>query len=180
MHEITDLLKAWSKGNKSALEKLIPLVDKELKKIARKYLRNERREHILQTTALVHEALIKLIKENVTWDNRKQFYAIVARRMRQVLVDYARRTSTAEHIDVADVEISKERAKELILLDEALTKFEMVYKRQATVLQCRYFIGLTVKETAALLNIGESTVQRDWEFARAWLKREMTGESMDE
>lgn len=180
MHEVTDLLKAWNKGNKDALEKLIPLVDDELRKIARKYLRNESRENILQTTALVHEALIKLIKENVTWDNRKQFYAIVARRMRHVLVEYARKRPAAEHVDVAEAEIPLEKSKELILLEQALTKFETMYTRQATVLQCRYFIGLKIKETAALLDIGESTVERDWEFARVWLKREMTAASVDE
>jgi RNA polymerase sigma factor (TIGR02999 family) len=180
MHDVTDLLKAWNKGDKDALEKLIPLVDKELKKVAHKYMRNERREHILQTTALVHEALIKLIKENVTWENRRQFYAIVARRMRQVLVDYARKRPKAEYVDIADVEIGEERSKELRLLDEALTKFETKYQRQATVLECRYFIGLTIKETAALLDVSESTVEHDWEFARAWLKREMTGGSVNE
>lgn len=180
MHDVTDLLKAWNKGDKDALEKLIPLVDKELKKVAHKYMRNERREHILQTTALVHEALIKLIKENVTWDNRRQFYSIVARRMRQVLIDYARRRrkgecAEPEFVDIADLELAEERSKELRLLDEALTKFETKYKRQATVLEYRYFIGLTIKETAALLDVSESTVEHDWEFARAWLKREMTG-----
>jgi RNA polymerase sigma-70 factor, ECF subfamily len=176
MHEITDLLKACNKGDKGAMEKLIPLVDKELKKVARKYMHNERKEHILQPTALVHEALLKLIKENVTWNNRKQFYAILAKRMRQVLVDYARKTPPAEYVDVADVEIAQERSKELRLLDEALTKFERMYKRQATVVECRYFIGLTVAETAELLDVGESTVERDWAFARTWLKREMTAQ----
>ena len=180
MHEITDLLKAWNNGNSEALEKLLPLVDKELKKIARKYMRNERREDILQTTALVHEALIRLIQDNVTWENRKQFYALVAKRMRQVLVDYARRRPKAEHVDVDDAGISVERSKELILLHDALTKFEMNYKRPATVVECRYFVGLTLKDIAKLLDVSQSTVERDWEFARVWLKREMTGESVDE
>lgn len=180
MHEVTDLLKAWNKGDKDALEKLIPLVDKELKKVAHRYMRNERREHILQTTALVHEALIKLIKENVTWDNRRQFYAIVAKRMRQVLVDYSRKRPKAEYVDIADVEIAEERSKELRLLDEALTKFETKYKRAANVLEYRYFIGLTIKETAAQLDVSESKVERDWEFARTWLKREMMGGTVNE
>lgn len=173
MDDVTDLLKAWNKGNKDALDKLIPLVDKELKKVAHAYMRKERREHILQTTALVHEALIKLIKENVTWENRKQFYAIIAKRMRQVLIDYARKKSpSTEYVDI-DAEFANERSKELRLLDEALTKFESMFERQATVLECRYFIGLTIKETAALLEVSESTVEQDWKFARVWLKREM-------
>lgn len=175
MHEITDLLKAWSSGNAQALEKLIPLVDDELRKIAHNYMRNERPGHILQTTALVNEALIKLIRENISWENRKQFYAIVAKRMRQVLVDYARRTERADYVDVDDAVIPDETPKEVLMLDQALTKLASIDQRKETVVEYRYFIGLTLAEIAEILGIAQSTVDRDWRFARSWLKREMSG-----
>jgi RNA polymerase sigma-70 factor (ECF subfamily) len=174
MHEITDLLKAWSSGDTQALEKLVPLVDDELRKIAHNYMRNERSGHILQTTALVNEALIKLIRENISWENRKQFYALVAKRMRQVLVDYARRTQRADYVDVDEAVIPDETPKEVLLLDEALTKLAGIDERKETIVECRYFIGLTLAEIAELLGVGQSTVEREWRFARSWLKREMT------
>lgn len=181
MPDITDLLKKWNKGDREALERVIPLVDEELKKIARGYMRKEKREILLQTTALVHEALMRLLKKSVTWENRRQFYAIVARRMRQVLIDFARQRPKAEHIGVADEVIpDKRRSKEVILLEEALGKFERLYKRPAEVVECRYFIGMTVKDIAAHLQVSKTTVERDWETARAWLKREMTGELVNE
>jgi RNA polymerase sigma-70 factor, ECF subfamily len=179
MPDITDLLKEWNKGDREALEKVIPLVDEELKKIARGYLRKEKREILLQTTALVHEALMRLLKKSVTWENRRQFYAIVARRMRQVLFDYARQRRKAEHI--ADAVMADElRSKEVILLDEALRKLQTLFKRPAQVVECRYFIGMPVKDIAAHLHVSTKTVERDWEAARAWLKREMTGQLMEE
>jgi len=174
MHEITELLKAWSSGDTQALEKLVPLVDDELRKIAHNYMRNERSGHILQTTALVNEALIKLIRENISWENRKQFYALVAKRMRQVLVDYARRTERADYVDVDDAVIPDETPKEVLMLDQALTKLASIDQRKETIVECRYFIGLKLEEIAELLGIGQSTVERDWRFARSWLKREMT------
>ncbi len=174
MHEITELLKAWSSGDTQALEKLVPLVDDELRKIAHNYMRNERSGHILQTTALVNEALIKLIRENISWENRKQFYALVAKRMRQVLVDYARRTERADYVDVDDAVIPDETPKEVLMLDQALTKLASIDQRKETIVECRYFIGLKLEEIAELLGVGQSTVERDWRFARSWLKREMT------
>lgn len=174
MHEITELLQVWSNGDTQALDKLMPLVDKELKKIARNYMRNERPGHILQTTALVNEALIKLIRENISWENRKQFYALVAKRMRQALVDYARRRPKAEYIDVDDAVIPDEKSKELLMLDEALTRLARIDERKATIVECRYFIGLTLAEVAELLGVAKSTVEREWRFARSWLKRQMT------
>ncbi len=174
MHEITELLKAWSSGDTQALEKLVPLVDDELRKIAHNYMRNERSGHILQTTALVNEALIKLIRENISWENRKQFYALVAKRMRQVLVDYARRTERADYVDVDDAVIPDETPKEVLMLDQALTKLASIDQRKETIVECRYFIGLKLEEIAELLGIGQSTVEREWRFARSWLKREMS------
>jgi RNA polymerase sigma factor (TIGR02999 family) len=174
MHEITDLLRAWSNGDTQALDRLMPLVDKELKTIAKHYMRHERPGHILQTTALVHEALIRLIRENVSWENRKQFYGFVARRMRQVLVDYAR-TMKPDYVELDESIPDEKTPKEIMLLDEALTKLAGIDERKATIVECRFFIGLTLAETAELLGIGQSTVERDWTFARDWLRNEMTG-----
>jgi RNA polymerase sigma factor (TIGR02999 family) len=176
MHEITELLKAWGKGDMQALDKLIPLVDKELRKLAHHYMRNEKPGNILQTTALVNEALIKLIRENISWENRAQFYGFVAKRMRQVLVDEARRTQRADYVDVNDVDIPDKTPREILLLDEALTKLAAMDPRKATIVECRFFIGLTLAQTAELLGISQSTVERDWNFARDWLKSQMTGE----
>lgn len=183
MHEITELLRAFSAGDKQSLDQLMPLVEKELKTIAHAYMRKERPEHILQTTALVNEALIKLIrenKENISYKNRKHFYVLVAKRMRQVLIDHARQAPPAEYIDIdkAGVRV-KQRSQELINLDEALTEFARKHERAAKVVECRYFIGLTVKEVAEVLDIAPSTVERDWEFALAWLNKYMTRESSE-
>jgi len=175
--EVTELLKAWSDGDAQALNRLVPLVDHELRKIAHHYMRNERPGHLLQTTALINEALIKLIGENISWENRRQFYALVAKRMRQVLVDYARKEQQAEFTDVDEAVISDEKPKELLMLDEALTKLADIDERKATIVECRYFIGLTLAQMAELLGVAQSTVERDWRFARSWLKREITGES---
>jgi RNA polymerase sigma factor, TIGR02999 family len=177
MHEITELLKDWNNGDTQALEKLIPLVDQELRKIAHSYMRKEKPGHILQTTALVHEALMKLIRKNVSVDNRKQFYALVAKRMRDVLVDCARRRPKAEHVELDEAIIGDEKPKELLMLNDALTKLATISERQVTVVECRYFIGLTLKEIAELLDISPATVDRDWRFARAWLKTQMTGQA---
>jgi RNA polymerase sigma factor (TIGR02999 family) len=173
MDEITELLKAWSDGDAEALNRLVPLVDRELRKIAHNYMRNERPGHILQTTALVNEALIKLIGENISWENRKQFYALVAKRMRQVLVDYARKEQRAQYTDVDEAVIAYEKPKELLMLDGALTKLAEIDERKATIVECRYFIGLTLAQMAELLGVAQSTVERDWRFARSWLRREI-------
>lgn len=184
MHEITGLLQAYSNGDEQALNRVMPLVEQELKKIAHGYMRKERPGHILQTTALVNEAIMKLIRENIDYRNRKQFYALVARRMRQVLIDYARqqaaarRGNWAQPVDLteADKQLT-ERSNELILLDRALTKFAAEFEDVAIIVESHFFIGLTFAEIAELLDLPRSTVERKWEFARAWLKREMTGQS---
>lgn len=181
-HEITDLLQAWRMGDSQALAKLIPLVDRELKKIAHLYMLNEKSGHTLQTTALVHEALIRLLEgEAIDWQSRRHFYALVARRMRQVLIEHARaqlaakRGQRAEHIDVDEaVLLTNEQSQELLLLDEALEKLTAVDERKASVVECRYFGGFTVEEVADILDIAPSTVDREWRLARSWLKREMT------
>jgi RNA polymerase sigma-70 factor, ECF subfamily len=181
MHEITELLQAWKSGDEEALDRLMRLVDPELKKIAHNYMRNESRENILQTTALVNEALIKLIKENVRPEDRNQFYGFIRRRMRQVLVDYARAAETArrgnrpEQVDLAEAEnLSKEKSRDLIKLEEALAELAKENERLVAVVEYRFFIGLSVEETAEVMGVSPRTVERDWKYAQAWLKRYMT------
>lgn len=178
-HRITELLRAWSAGDTQALDELIPLVDRELRKIARAYMRNEKQGHILQTTALVAEAFLRLLEgEPINWQNRHQFYAIVAKRMRQVLIDYARKRSArgqaAEHIDIDDVLLTSAQSAELILLHEALEKLEKLDERKAKVVEYRYFGGFSLEEIADMLDVSKSTVEREWGLARAWLKREIS------
>ena len=181
MHEITELLQAWSNGDTHALDKLIPLVDRELHRIAQRYMRDERPGHILQTTALVNEALIRLIRENMSFENRKHFYGIVARRMRQVLYDYAKEQSAAkrgagaQQIELGDVKDERsEKSKELLMLEAALTKLGQIDERKLTIIECRFFIGINYEEIAELLGTSATTVQREWRLARSWLKTEMT------
>lgn len=174
MPEITELLQKWNEGDEAATNKLMSLVDHDVKRIARSYLRDERTGHILQTTALVNEALIKLIRENVPWQNRQQFYGFIARRMQQVLVDYARKTPHAEFIDIDDVVISSRKPRDILRLDKALEGLAEFDKRKAAIVECRFFIGLTIPEIAELLGVANSTVDRDWKFTRSWLKKEMT------
>jgi len=182
--EITDLLKAWSNGDSEALEKLVPLVDEELRKIAHAYMSRERPGHVLQTTALVNEALIRLLGgERINWHSRKHFFSLVARRMRQVLIEYARKrlaakgSGAAEHIDLDNAVFSPAMSEELRLLDYALTKLAEVDPLKAAIVENRYFGGYTLKEVAELLDISEGQVEREWRFARSWLKREITDAS---
>lgn len=174
--QITKLLQAWNEGDKQALDSLMPLVEQELKKIAHKYMRLEKPGHILQTTALVNEALIKLIRENTRLENRKHFYALVAKRMRQILIDCARSGKRAEYIEMDDAVRADEKSREILMLDEALKQLVRIDERKATIVECRFFIGLKLREIAKLLGTSQKTVDRDWRFTRAWLKREMTGE----
>jgi RNA polymerase sigma-70 factor (ECF subfamily) len=181
-HEITELLQAWSNGDSQALGKLIPLVDHELRKIAHAYMSRERAGHTLQTTALVDEAIIRLMEgEKISWQSRTHFYSLVARRMRQILIEHARQQLTAkrgnrpEHVDVAEaVFLSSEASQEMIILDEVLMKLEKLDERKAKIVEYRYFGGFTLEEIASVLGISPSTVEREWRVARAWLKREMT------
>jgi RNA polymerase sigma-70 factor, ECF subfamily len=183
-HEITALLQAWSNGDSEALAKLIPLVDNELKKIAHAYIFKERPGHILQTTALMDEALIRLMEaEKISWHDRKHFYSLAARRMRQVLIDYARkqiagkRGNRPDQIDVADsVLLAPEAPEQLIMLHNALTKLASIDERKASVVEHRYFGGFTLEEVAEILGVSQATVLREWRVARAWLKRETSGD----
>lgn len=181
-HEITDLLQAWSEGDSHALSKLIPLVDNELRKLAKVKMAQERPGHILQTTALINEALMRLIVgQQIDWQSRNQFYGLVAKRMRQVLIEYARkvladkRGGRAEHIDVTEaVLLTPEKSAELIKLDDLLTTLAKTDELKAKIIEHRYFGGFTVEEVAKILDTSPSTVEREWRFARSWLKREMT------
>ena len=183
-HEITDLLQAWSRGDSEALAELLPLVDHELKRIAHAFMIKERSGHTLQTTALINEVLLSLIADKpIDWKSRKHFYAIVTWRMRNFLIEYARgrlagkRGAGAEHVDFDEaVFMSVDESEEMIMLDEALTKFASIDKRKAEIVELRYFGGLTTEEIAELLDLSPSTVDRDWRFARSWLKREIYGE----
>lgn len=181
MQEITGLLRAYSSGDKQAMDQLMPLVERELKQIAHGYMRKERPGHILQTTALVNEAIMKLIRENISYENRKHFYALVARRMRQVLIDYARRESAArrgnrgQQVEFKEAEdLITERSNELLMLDQALTKLALEDETAATIVECHFFIGLTFGEIAELLDKSRGIIEGKWKFARAWLHREMT------
>lgn len=183
-HEITALLQAWTNGDSEALTKLIPLVDHELKKIAHAYIRKERPGHILQTTALIDEALIRLMEtEKISWSDRKHFYSLAAKRMRQVLIDYARkqmagkRGNRPDQIDLAEsVPLALESPEQLIMLHDALTKLANFDERKASVVEYRYFGGFSLEEVAEILGVAQATVEREWRLARTWLKREIYGD----
>jgi RNA polymerase sigma factor (TIGR02999 family) len=182
--EVTRLLQDWSVGNREALDKLLPLVYNELRRLAHNYLTHERPDHTLQTTALVHEAYLKLIDQrSVNWQNRAQFFAISAQAMRRILLDNARRHTAVKRgsggqklpLEEAAT-VSVDAANEsLIALDMALQKLEIIDAEQSRIVELRYFGGLTIEETAEVLKTSPSTVQREWTIARAWLYKTITG-----
>jgi len=184
MH-ITQLLLDWSDGNEAALERVAPLVYGELHRLAHHHMNRERAGHTLQTSALVNEAFLRLVDQrNVKWNNRAHFFAIAAQMMRRILVDYARshlyakRGAGAVHVSLDQAGlISKEPSAEVTALDEALTKLEAIDTQQARVVELKFFGGLTIKETAEVMGISVDMVKREWSTARAWLYREMTGNS---
>jgi RNA polymerase sigma-70 factor (ECF subfamily) len=178
---LTDLLLEWREGDKTALDKLTPLVYDELRRIAHRYVRRERNGHTLQTTALVNEAYMRLAGERkIEWENRAHFFAVTARIMRHILTDYARRRSYAKRggealqVSLAEAYVmSQERAAELIVLDEALAELAKLDPRKSRVVELRYFGGLSLEETAEVLEVSLMTVRRDWRAAKAWLFRSM-------
>lgn len=180
-NEITQLLVAWGDGDESALAELTPLVHDELHRLAHRYMRAERAGHILQTTALVNEAYLRLIDwKNVRWQNRAHFFAVSAQLMRRILVDFARsrgylkRGAGATVIALDETAaISNEKTADLVALDEALTSLADLDPRQAKIVELRFFGGLTNDEVAEVLRVSEGTVRRDWSLARAWLHREL-------
>ena len=181
LSETTDLLRAWAKGDQAALNQLTPRVYRELRRIAGHLMQNERMGRTVQTTALVHEAYLKLIEvNNVDWQHRAHFFAISAQIMRHILLDAARKRSAAkrngdlQRLDLDQVpDTSWERCDELLAVDEALTSLARVDARKAQVIELRFFGGLTVEETAAVLKVSADTVMRDWRLARAWLLAEL-------
>jgi RNA polymerase sigma factor (TIGR02999 family) len=182
-HEITRLLDEWGNGNQTALDKLYPLVYDELRRMAHRYMSRERKGHTLQTTALINEAYLRLVEQrNVHWENRAHFFGISAQIMRRILIDHARRYDYAKRgggaqrvsLDEAAV-VAKERAAELLDLDEALNRLADIDPRRSRVVELRFFGGLDNEEIAWLLKISPNTVTRDWKMARAWLYRELSG-----
>jgi RNA polymerase sigma factor (TIGR02999 family) len=179
--DVTQLLLAWSQGEQTALEKLVPLVYKELERLAHRYMRGERPDHTLQTTALVNEAYLRLIDSSkVHWQNRAHFLAISAQTMRRVLVDMARsrhyqkRGGEAEKVSLDEaLAVSRERRVDLVALDDALTALAAVDPRKGQVVELRFFGGLSAEETAEVLKVSADTVLRDWKLAKVWLLREM-------
>ncbi len=179
--DLTVLLNAVSTGDETAPNKLLPLVYEDLRRLAHAYFANEKQEHTLQATALVHEAYIRLVNwENVSWQNRAHFFAVAAEVMRKILIDHARTKNTAKRFGgqkiLLDDAISFSNAKELDLvkLEEALQTLENLDKRQAKIVELRFFGGLSIPETAYILKISETTVKREWTFAKAWFQRELT------
>ena len=182
--EVTGLLIKWCDGDQSALEQLIPLVERELHRIAHRYMRREQPGHTLQTTALVNEAFLRLMDQNrVRWQNRAHFFGIAAQIMRRILLNYARdqnrikRGGGAIRVSLSEGDVlSIERSFELIALDDALHRLALFDKRKSEVVELRYFGGLSVEETAEVLKISSITVMRDWNIAKAWLAREIINE----
>ena len=181
-HTVTQMLSAWSdSGDREALDKLMPIVYDELRRQAARYLKHERQGHTLQTTALVHEAYVRLIDQaGVRWQNRAHFYGIAAELMRRILVDHARKRHAAKRGgDIVkltlneEVQAASEQNPDIISVDEALGKLAVVDQQQARIVELRFFGGLTVEETAEVLGISDRTVKRDWSVAKAWIRREL-------
>jgi RNA polymerase sigma-70 factor (ECF subfamily) len=183
--EVTHLLLDWSRGDQAALDKLMPLVYGELRRMANRYMRRERSGHTLQATALINEAYLRLVdQQNVQWQNRAHFFAISAQLMRRILVDHARSHTRAKRgggvlrVSLNEALVpSQERAAELVALDEALKRLATIDLRKSQVVELRFFGGLSVEETAEVLKVTPMTVTRDWKTAKAWLHREISNES---
>jgi RNA polymerase sigma-70 factor, ECF subfamily len=183
-HQVSKLLLAWSEGEEGAREQLIPLVYEELHRLAKRYMRKERSAHTLQTSALVNEAYLRLVgTKDVCWQNRAHFFAVSARLMRRILVDFARakhdlkRGGGALQVSLEEaLAVSPEPSADLIALDEALTRLALLHPRQAEVVEMRYFGGLSEEEVAQVLKVSLRTVQEDWRLARLWLFRELSRE----
>ena len=178
---VTVLLRKWSEGDESALEQLTPLVYDELHRLAHQHMRREKVGHILQTSALVNEAYLRLVDQpRIQWESRAHFFGIAARLMRRILVDDARMRNSAKRggsliqVPLDDVKnLAQEQAANVIAVDDALKKLEGLDARQSQIVELRFFGGLSIEETGKVLNVSPGTVMRDWTFARAWLKTEM-------
>jgi len=177
-HDVTRLLHEWSEGNQQALGELLPIIYDELRRLAHIYLRRERSEQTLQTTALVHEAYLKMVdQKSVNWQNRSHFFGIAAQAMRRILIDNARRRTAAKRAPGEEIPFDEARLasrgkdRRLIALDEALNELENIDPQQSRIIELRYFGGMTIEETAEALHLSPATVKREWSMARAWLYR---------
>jgi RNA polymerase sigma-70 factor (ECF subfamily) len=180
--DVSLLLRAWSDGDQSALDKLTPIVYGELRRLAQHYMSRERTGHTLQATALVNEAYLRLVDyKRMRWENRGHFFAVSAQLMRRILVDHARRHNLkrgagVQHVALEDTAvIADDRSENMVALDDAMQALARIDSRKAQVVELRYFGGLSVEETAEVLKVSPVTVMRDWSTARAWLYREMSG-----
>jgi len=186
-HQITQLLEQWGGGDQQALEKLTPLVYAELHRLASRHLRRERADHTLQSTALVNEAYLKLVgQHSIRWQNRAHFFGIAAQLIRRILVDYARtrlaekRGSNAPKLSLEDVlESPAARDLDLVALDDALEDLAKIDARQSRVVELRFFAGLSVEETAEVMQMSPATVKREWTVAKAWLFRQIRRQAAD-
>ncbi len=185
---VTQLLKAWSNGEQEALEQLMPLVSNELHRLAHRYMDRERGGPTLQSTALVHEAYERLINlKDVSWQNRAHFFAVSAQLMRRILVDYARsrrytkRGGEWRQVPLNEaVAVFRDRRTDIVALDDALGALAGIDPRKARIVELRFFGGLSIKETAAVLNVSEETILRDWRLAKVWLLRQLSQGQRDE
>jgi RNA polymerase sigma factor (TIGR02999 family) len=183
-HGLTQLLIDWSNGDQSAFDKLMPLIDEELRRLAHRYMSRERAGHTLQTTALVNEAFVRLVnRKNVNWQNRAHFFGLAAQLMRTILVDHARSHACAKRgggafkleLDDALV-VSQKKAAEVIALNDALNELVRLDPQQSRIVELRFFGGLTVEETAEVLHLSPATIKREWSTAKAWLYHELSKE----
>ena len=182
-HEISDLVGDLARGGRPAVDRLFPILYQELKRIARRQLRRERWDHTLNTTCLVHEAYVKLLGlDRISWQNRAHFLAVAAQAMRRVLVDYAvakqaqKRDGRRQRVSLDEAMLQTERpVEELLAIDAQLTRLEGLNPRLARVVECRFFSGMSIEETAVALSSSPATVKRDWQLARSWLHRELAG-----
>ncbi|MEK6283701.1 MAG: sigma-70 family RNA polymerase sigma factor [Acidobacteriota bacterium] len=179
-HEVTQLLMDWSGGDRAALDKLVPLVERELHRLAHHYMNRERVGHTLQTTALVNEEYVRLVGQSIDWRSRAHFFGIAARVMRQILVDYARkrhyakRGGNAQQVSLDEAAIVAEgRATEIIVLDEALRDLAAIAPEQTRIVELKFFGGLTNEETAEVMALSVDKVKRDWSMAKTWLYHQM-------
>lgn len=181
-HQVTQLLQEWSEGDENALARLMPLVHDELHRLAHQHMRRESAGHVLQTSALINEAYLRLVDQpQIRWRGRAHFFGIAARIMRRILVDDARKRNAAKRggsiiqvpLDEANT-IVQEQAANVAALDGALQRLEAIDERQGRIVELRFFGGLSIEETAEVLKVSPGTVMRDWTFARAWLRNEMT------
>ena len=180
-HDVTQLLIDWSNGDRAALDKLVPVVEQELRRLAHHYMSRERAGHTLQTTALVNEAFVRLVhRKGIQWQNRAHFFGIAAQLMRTILVDHARSHACAKRGGGAGklelneaLVMSQHKASEVIALDEALKELELIDPQQSRIVELRFFGGLTIEEAAEVLHVSPATIKREWSTAKAWLYREL-------